>query len=77
MERQYHHLYAVEEQVAGLFGWKPENAQAWLLSNPNDPQEQERNLLQEIRSASTPKLAASFALNAIYSRRQSDLAVAA
>jgi hypothetical protein len=41
---------ALEEQLGLLFGWKPENALAWLLSNPNgpdDPEEQEQDLLRQ------------------------------
>jgi hypothetical protein len=45
---------AVQEQVDGLFGWSPDNALAWLLSNPNGPpkQEQRESLLWALREAS-------------------------
>jgi hypothetical protein len=70
------HRSAVEEQVGQLLGWKPTNALAWLLSNPDGPEdrdEQEENMLGDLRNANSPKQAAAFVLNAIYSRQQSVL----
>lgn len=64
--------HALEQQVHGLLGWKPANALAWLLSNPNGPdkQEQEASLARAIREADNPKSAAASVLGAIYSRQQ-------
>jgi hypothetical protein len=46
----------VEQQVAGLFGWKPENAMEWLVSNPEGPDEgQEEQLVQALKQASSPR----------------------
>jgi hypothetical protein len=70
------HRPALEEQVGQLLGWQPKNALAWLLSNPNGPDdrdEQEENLLSDLQNANSPKQAAAFVLNAIYSRQQSVL----
>jgi hypothetical protein len=41
---------AVEQQVASLFEWAPNNVLRWLLSNPNGPNrsEQASNLLQSL-----------------------------
>lgn len=65
---------SLESQVDGLLGWKAENAQAWLLSNPNgpSPQEQERELVLSLDRASSPQVGASLLLGAIYSRQQAD-----
>jgi hypothetical protein len=65
---------AVQQQVDGLFGWKQENAMAWLLSNPNGPSksDQAASLLQELRGASSPQSAAASVLNLIYSRQQAE-----
>jgi hypothetical protein len=66
--------YALREQVNLLFGWKPENVLAWLLSNPEGPEdmkEQESDLLNSLRGASSPLQAASFALNQIWARQVS------
>jgi hypothetical protein len=65
---------AVQEQVDGLFGWSPDNALAWLLSNPNGPpkQEQRESLLWALREASSPREAAAAVLNLIYSRQQAE-----
>jgi hypothetical protein len=68
------HQNALENQVALLFGWKPENALAWMLSNPEGPEkaEQEQSLLQALRTSETAKEAAATVLNVIYSRQVSD-----
>jgi hypothetical protein len=68
---------ALEEQVGLLFGWKPENVLAWLVSNPNgpDPEEQEENLRQALVWAQNSKQAAAVVLNEIYSRMKSQLPV--
>jgi hypothetical protein len=61
----------MEEQVGHLLRWKPEDVMGWLLDNPNgpdDPKEQGANLLHSLRRASSPKSAATWLLNAIYSR---------
>src|SRR5947209_7820465 len=65
---------AVEEQVGQLLAWKPENAMAWLLSNPEgaERKEQEANLLRLLQSAESPKRAAELVLEAIYSRQVAD-----
>jgi hypothetical protein len=63
---------AVEQQVASLFGWAPNNVLRWLLSNPNGPNrsEQASNLLQSLMWAADPKRAAAVVLSEIYSRQQ-------
>ena len=65
---------ALQDQVNGLFGWEPENALAWLLSNPNGPdkKEQAESLLWALRQADSPKSAAAIVLNLIYSRQQAE-----
>lgn len=67
--------YALRQQVDGLFGWAPKNAMAWLVSNPegpDDPKEQEQELVQSLKAAPDPKYAAALLLNAIYSRQVSE-----
>ena len=66
---------ALEEQVGLLFGWKPKNVLAWLVSNPNgpDPEEQEENLRQALVWAQNARQAAAVVLNEIYSRMKSQL----
>jgi hypothetical protein len=66
--------YCLQDQVNLLFGWKPENVLAWMFGHPDgeeDPKEQEANLLNDLNAADSPKLAASFVLNVIYSRQVS------
>ena len=65
---------ALEMQVGLLLGWKPENAMAWLLSNPEGPTkaEQEANLLSGLKVASSPQIAAALVLNAVWSRQASE-----
>ena len=66
--------HALQQQMDGLFGWKAENAMAWLLSNPeaaDDPQDQESELAREVENASDRTAAAAIVLNAIYSRQVS------
>jgi hypothetical protein len=60
---------ALEEQVGLLFGWKPKNVLAWLVSNPDgpDPEEQEENLRRALVWAQNPRQAAALVLNEIYS----------
>ena len=62
----------LEMQVDVLFGWKAENAQAWLLSNPNgpSPKEQEDGLVLSLEQASSPQAAASLLLGHLFSRQQ-------
>jgi hypothetical protein len=60
--------------VHGLFGWDPQTVLNWLLSNPNGPEnreEQERDLLQELNGARSPEVAAAYVLNAIWARQVS------
>jgi hypothetical protein len=66
--------YALQEQVNILFGWKPENVVAWLLSNPNGPDKEEEgaSLLQAVRDASSPQNASSAVLNAIWAVQQAE-----
>jgi hypothetical protein len=42
---------AVEEQLSLLFGWKPANVMAWLVSNPNGRREQQDNLVWLLEDA--------------------------
>ena len=65
---------AVEEQVGQLLGWKPENALAWLVNNPNGPRpaEQMHDLLVTLQGADSPESAAAAVLNHIYSRQQAE-----
>jgi hypothetical protein len=65
---------ALQTQVDGLFAWKPANALAWLLANPNGPDqsEQEKNLRTELRRARSPQAAAALVLSAIWSRQVAD-----
>jgi hypothetical protein len=64
---------ALEEQVGLLFGWKPKNVLAWLVSNPDglERKEQEENLRQGLVWAQNPRQAAAVVLNEIYSRMKS------
>jgi hypothetical protein len=66
--------HALEQQVAGLFGWKPNNVLSWLLSNPNGPEksEQHQNLLNGLKWADDPRRAAALVLSEIYSRQQAE-----
>jgi len=65
--------HAIAAQVAVMHAWKPANAMAWLVSNPNGPDhEQQTNLQNEINQAKSPKQAAALVLAAIYSRMQAD-----
>ena len=66
---------ALEGQVGLLFGWKPKNVLAWLVSNPNGPgpEEQEENLRQALVWAQNPRQAAAVVLNDVYSRMRSQL----
>jgi len=65
---------AVEEQVNGLLGWKPANALAWVLGNPEGPdrKEQEASLLKCLREAEDPEEAALYVLEAIYDHQRAD-----
>jgi hypothetical protein len=65
---------AVEQQVASLFGWAPNNVLLWLLSNPNGPDrsEQASNLLNSLKWAVDPRRAAAVVLSEIYSRQQAE-----
>lgn len=65
---------ALRQQVEILFGWKAENATAWLLSNPNGPDkaEQQADLLAGVSQARNAEQAAALVLNAIYSRQVAD-----
>jgi hypothetical protein len=65
---------AVEQQVASLFGWAPNNVLLWLLSNPNGPErsEQQSNLLNSLKWAADPRRAAAVVLSEIYSRQQAE-----
>jgi hypothetical protein len=70
------HRPAVEQQVGLLFGWKPANVIGWLLSNPNgpdDPKEQEQDLLMALRGAKDASSAAAALLSTIYSRMQAQI----
>jgi hypothetical protein len=60
--------------VGLLFRWKPQNVLRWLLNNPEgpDPDEQESNLLVELRGASSSVNAASSILNTIWAVQQAD-----
>jgi hypothetical protein len=64
---------ALEEQVGLLFGWKPKNVLAWLVSNPDglERKEQEENLRHGLVWAQNPRQAAAVVLNEIYSRMKS------
>ena len=65
---------APQQQVDGLLGWRPANVEPWLLSNPEGPeseQEQQQNLLNDLRGARSPEQAAAFVLNAIWDRQVS------
>jgi hypothetical protein len=66
--------HALQMQVDGLFGWKPANVLAWLLSNPNGPEKQEQaaSLLSALREAASPKNAAAAVLNAIWAKQQAE-----
>jgi hypothetical protein len=66
--------YALKEGVDGLFGWNPANVMNWLFTNPNGPSklEQQADLVNLLKTASSPKLAAAYVLNAIYSRQVSE-----
>jgi hypothetical protein len=67
---------ALEEQVGLLFGWKPKDFLAWLVSNPNgpDPEEQEENLRRALVWAQNPRQAAALVLNKVYNRMRNQLA---
>jgi hypothetical protein len=70
------HGPAVESQVHSLLGWDPKNVQTWLFNNPegpDDPKEQEENLLRDLENAQSSKQAAAAVLSAIYSRQVSVL----
>ena len=64
---------ALQHQLELLDGWKPADALAWLLANPNagDRSEQQANLLRLLETVEDPKVAAAHVLNAIYSRQVS------
>jgi len=66
--------HALQMQVDGLFGWKPENVMTWLLTNPNGPskEEQSGSLLWALREASSPKNAAAVVLNVIWANQQAE-----
>jgi hypothetical protein len=65
---------AVEEQVYGLFGWKPDNVLHWLVSNPNGPDtsEQMDDLVRCLHYANGARQAAALVLSVIYSRQQAE-----
>ena len=66
--------YALQEQVNGLLGWRLENVEPWLLSNPEGPdseEEQQQDLLNDLRGAWSPEQAASLVLNAVWARQVS------
>ncbi len=59
-----------------LFRWGQKDVLEWLLSNPDgpdDPKDQEQDLLTALQNARNPKQAAAFVLNAIYSRARAVL----
>jgi hypothetical protein len=61
--------------VGHLCGWKPADVLDWLISNPNapdDPHEQEENLLSDLQNAESAEQAAAFVLNTTYSRQVSE-----
>jgi hypothetical protein len=64
----------LEEQVALLFGWKPQSVLRWLLGNPEagSRAEQARSLLKLLHTTDSPKAAAAHVLNTIYSRQVAD-----
>lgn len=70
--------YALDDQVSLLFGWKPENAQAFLFSNPDgpdNPQEQESDLLKALKQANSPQQAAALVLNQVWAAQKGRLPV--
>jgi hypothetical protein len=72
-DRDHH---AVETQLSLLFGWKPANVLPWLLSNPDgpeDPEEQEQNLLVAMNRAEDSESAARWVLNCIYDRLKAEV----
>ena len=60
-------------QVAGLFGWNPENVMTWLVSNEDgpNPAEQRSDLLANIKYAADPLQAATRVLNQIWAVQRS------
>jgi hypothetical protein len=67
-------LYALQEQVNLLFGWKAEDVLEWLTENPDGPEsdDQEANLLNDLKTANGPEQAAALVLSTIYSRQKSE-----
>ena len=66
--------FALQQQVDALLGWPAADVETWLLSDPNGPeseQEQQQNLLNDLRGARSPEQAAAFVLNAIWDRQVS------
>jgi hypothetical protein len=65
---------ALKLQVDGLFGWKPENAMAWLLTHPDGPEKEEQadSLLLWLRGSSSTASAAAVVLSTIYSRQRAE-----
>lgn len=66
--------YALQEQVNLLFGWKAADVLEWLTENPDGPEsdEQEANLLNDLKTANSPEQAAALVLSTIYSRQKSE-----
>jgi hypothetical protein len=66
---------AVELQVGYLAGWPAADVLQWLFSNPNgpdDPKEQEQDLLVALRGAMNARSAGAVLLSTIYSRQQAE-----
>jgi len=62
---------ALRDQVDSLFGWKAANALAWLLNNPNGPDQegQEASLHRLLETSANAERAAHHVLETIYSRQ--------
>ncbi len=64
---------ALEMQVGHLCGWSPEDVMGWMFENPDgpdDPEEQEDDLLMRLKLAKSPELAAAHVLTAIWYHQQ-------
>jgi hypothetical protein len=59
--------HELELVVGTVFGWEPEEASEWFLSNPNlEREEQEDNLAWLLEQAKSPQEAAQIAVETAY-----------
>ena len=67
-----HGADALEQQMWAMTGWKPADVMEWLFRNPegDSPEDQQRDLLAQLKAANKPDLAAAHVLTAVWYHQQ-------